>query len=100
MRHRDWLTAHMASSSFLNFLKIRWTEDYYEDLFAQCAEPTSAEMTLASKWGRRRWASRMFRRRLSQLETTARRRPRARSASRAGTASSKGAQARAEPKSA
>jgi uncharacterized protein (TIGR02421 family) len=39
MRYRDWLTAHMAISSFLNFLKMSGTEDFYEELFSQCADP-------------------------------------------------------------
>ena len=37
MRNPDWLTSHMAVSSFLDDIRLRRTEDYYEDLFGQCA---------------------------------------------------------------
>jgi len=39
MKHRDWLTAHMAISSFLDAVRLSGTEGFYEDLFAQCADP-------------------------------------------------------------
>jgi uncharacterized protein (TIGR02421 family) len=39
MRHRDWLTAHMAISSFLDAVRLSGTEGFYENLFAQCADP-------------------------------------------------------------
>jgi len=37
MKNPDWLTAHMAVSSFLDDIRLRGTEDYYEDLFGLCA---------------------------------------------------------------
>lgn len=39
MKNPDWLTAHMAVSSFLDDVRLRGTEEHYEDLFAQCAAP-------------------------------------------------------------
>jgi uncharacterized protein (TIGR02421 family) len=39
MRHRDWLTAHMAISSFLDAVRLSGTEGFYDDLFSQCADP-------------------------------------------------------------
>jgi len=42
MRNPDWLTAHMAVSSFLDDVRMRGTEDFYEDLFGQCAPPAEA----------------------------------------------------------
>jgi uncharacterized protein (TIGR02421 family) len=39
LKNSDWLTSHMAISSFLDDIRLRRTEDFYEDLFAQCAPP-------------------------------------------------------------
>lgn len=39
VRNKDWLTAHMAISSFLNVLHLQNTEAFYDDLFSRCAEP-------------------------------------------------------------
>ncbi len=39
MKNPDWLTAHMAVSSFLDGIRLRGTEEFYEQLFAQCAPP-------------------------------------------------------------
>jgi uncharacterized protein (TIGR02421 family) len=39
MVNRDWLTAHMAISSFLNTIRLSGTEEFYEDLFSRCAPP-------------------------------------------------------------
>jgi uncharacterized protein (TIGR02421 family) len=38
MKNPDWLTAHMAVSSFLDDIRLSGTEEFYEDLFRQCAE--------------------------------------------------------------
>ncbi len=43
VRDKDWLTAHMAISSFLNVLHLQNTETYYDDLFSRCAEPLPPE---------------------------------------------------------
>ncbi len=39
LRNRDWLTTHMALSSFLDAVRLAPTESHYEELFAQCAPP-------------------------------------------------------------
>ena len=39
MRNPGWLTTHMAVSSFLDDIRLRGTEDFYEELFGQCAPP-------------------------------------------------------------
>ncbi len=39
VRDKNWLTAHMAISSFLNVIHLPGVESFYEDLFARCAPP-------------------------------------------------------------
>jgi uncharacterized protein (TIGR02421 family) len=43
LKHPGWLTSHMAVSSFLDDVRLRGTEDHYEDLFGQCAPPAPAK---------------------------------------------------------
>ena len=39
VRDKNWLTAHMAISSFLNVIHLPGVDSYYEELFARCAPP-------------------------------------------------------------